>query len=71
MPSYPCLHAIKGSITTSRAFGVGKPQALKRLASNVLLQECGEIFTKVLNATEVIGAGVTSLLVLYGGVYVA
>ena len=71
MPSYQFLHAIPGINTTSRAFGAGKPQALKRLAMNVLLQECGEVFTKVSNATEVIGAGEESLSLLYGGVHVA
>ena len=63
----PVVHALSGCDTTSRLFGVGKSNALKRLTNDSFLRQ--ERTFLDINATkdDVVKAGENALLIIYNG----
>jgi hypothetical protein len=61
------LHALTGSDTTSRPFGIGKAAALRKLRSSACLQKVAQRFLEASSVSEAEAAGETALVLLYGG----
>ena len=63
----PVVHAISGCDTTSRLFGVGKSNALKRLTNDRFTRQARIFLDENATKDDVIQAGENALLVLYNG----
>ena len=63
----PVVHAISGCHTTSRLFGVGKSNALKRLTNDRFTRQARIFLDENATKDDVIQAGENALLVLYKG----
>ena len=63
------IHAILGSDTTSRLYGLGKGLALKKFKSNVLFCQQAEVFKSYwpVVKNDFVVAGEKALVCLYGG----
>ncbi|CAG2252807.1 unnamed protein product [Mytilus edulis] len=64
----PFIHAITGCDTTSRLYGIGKKEGLKRLRENAFFRELASVFLKQdATSDDVIQSGQSALVILYGG----
>ncbi|CAH3187344.1 unnamed protein product [Porites lobata] len=63
----PFVHAVSGSDTTSRLYGVGKGAALRKLRSDSAFKEAAYVFTRQSSLEEIVAAGEKALCCLYGG----
>ena len=63
----PFVHAVSGSDTTSRLYGVGKGAALRKLGSDSAFKEAAYVFIRQSSLEEIIAAGEKALCCLYGG----
>ena len=64
----PFVHALTGSDTTSRLFGIGKGPALKKLRTNSYLKEQADVFMDDRATKEaIIKAGEEAIICLYNG----
>ena len=63
----PFVHAVSGSDTTSRLYGVGKGAALRKLRSDSAFKEVAYVFIRQSSLEEIVGAGEKALCCLYGG----
>ena len=62
------LHAILGCDTTSRPYGIGKPESLKKYGESVYFQDQAKVFDiPVSTQAELATAVENALVVLYGG----
>lgn len=64
----PFVHAITGCDTTSRLFGVGKGQALKKATQDLHFKECANSFCRATSKEEIRKLGEEAMVALYGGV---
>ncbi|CAG2250736.1 unnamed protein product [Mytilus edulis] len=64
----PFVHAISGCDTTSRLFGIGKGQAVKKAQTDVYFMECAHTFTDTMSKEEVLRIGEEVIVCLYNGV---
>ena len=65
----PFVHAVSGSDTTSRLYGVGKGVALRKLRSDSAFKEAAYVFSRQSSLEEIVAAGEKALcsLSLHGG----
>ena len=63
----PFVHAITGCDTTSRLFGVGKGQALKKATQDLHFKECANSFSSVSSREDIRMLGEEAIVALYGG----
>ena len=60
------MHALSGCDTTSRLYGIGKGTILKKLKSNVTLQQAALVFHNPMSThTQVQEAGEKALVAIY------
>ena len=53
----PFVHAVSGSDTTSRLYGVGKGAALCKLRSDSAFKEAAYVFSRQSSLEEIVAAG--------------
>lgn len=64
----PGFHSVTGCDTTSRLFGIGKGQALKKLISNqTMIEQASQLMSRSLTSDEVVNIGESIIVTLYGG----
>ena len=63
----PFVHAVSGSDTTSRLYGVGKGAALRKLRSASAFKEAAYVFIRQSSLEEIVAACGKVLCCLYGG----
>ena len=61
------LHAILGSDTTSRVYGIGNAVALKKYANSMHFREQAKVFNSPSTVNDVVLAGENALVSIYGG----
>ena len=64
----PFVHAISGCDTTSRLFGVGKGQNVKKASNDIYFKECADKFMNTNSKEEACRIGEEALVGLYNGV---
>ena len=62
----PFVHAVSGSDTISRQYGVGKGAALLKLRSDSAFKEAVHVFIRQLSLEEIDAAGEKAFCALYG-----
>lgn len=63
----PFIHAFSGCDTTSRIFGLGKGTAMKKISTNMQLQDYTDVFCKDSSVESVHRAGEQIFVALFGG----
>ena len=64
----PFVHAISGCDTTSRLFGVGKGQSVKKASNDIYFKERADKFMNIHSKEEACSIGEEALVGLYNGV---
>ncbi|CAC5420536.1 unnamed protein product [Mytilus coruscus] len=64
----PFVHSISGCDTTSRLFGIGKGQAVKKAQTDAYFMECANTFTDTMSKEEVLRIGEEVIVCLYNEV---
>ena len=64
----PFIHALTGCDTTSRVYGLSKGAAVKMSTADEQFVQNAEMFMKVSTKDEIIAAGESALVSLYGGI---